>query len=127
MPTRYLPDTNILSAYLKQERSVGFRLREVDFYLSSVVLGELYRWAFLSRKAERLAAVRAIAGVAPMIGIDEITSERYGRLTADLLIGGKLVSGNDMWIAAQALRHDLTVATRDSDFDRIPNLEIEQW
>lgn len=123
----YLPDTNILSAYLKQERIVRLRLPEVDFYLSAVVLGELYRWAFLSRSPERLEDVRGFAALAQILPIDHPTIERYGRITADAFQNGTPVSGNDFWIAAQALRHNLTLVTRDGDYSRIPGLMLERW
>ncbi len=127
MALAYLPDTNILSAYIKGERSVGLRLREADYFISSVVLGELYEWAFKSPRPERLKAVRAIVEIAPILVVDEITSERYGRIVVDLLKMGHLISGDDLWIAAQASQYDLIIATRDSDFHRIPNIRLEQW
>lgn len=127
MAPAYLPDTNILSAYIKGERSVRLRLREVDYFLSSVVLGELYEWAFKSSRPERLKAVRDIVQIVPILVVDEITSERYGRISANLLATGSLISGDDLWIAAQALQHNLIIATRDGDFHRVPNLTLEQW
>ncbi len=128
MSLRHLPDTNILSAYLKRERAVVHRFREIDYYLSSIVLGELYTWAFMSaRKAERLSDVRIIAQTAQIVGVDEITSEFYGRLVMELEQSGSGVSKNDLWIAAQALQHNLTIVTRDSDFDRVPSVNVERW
>ena len=34
---------------------------------------------------------------------------------------------NDIWIAAQAIRNDYTLITRDSDFDRVPGLKLLKW
>ena len=34
------------------------------------------------------------------------------------------MSDNDLWIAATALRHGLTVISRDKAFDRIPDLKL---
>lgn len=127
MAERYLPDTNILSAHLQGDRTIKLRLREVDYNLSDIVLGELYRWAFLSRKSERLDGVRRLAVIAQAVSIDSAVIERYGRITADAIISGNPVSGNDFWIAAQALRYDLIVVTRDGDFSRIENLKVERW
>ena len=34
------------------------------------------------------------------------------------------MSDNDTWIAATALRHDLTLISRDKAFDRVPDLKL---
>jgi predicted nucleic acid-binding protein len=34
---------------------------------------------------------------------------------------------NDLWIAATALRHNLTLITYDAHFDRIPHVTKERW
>jgi predicted nucleic acid-binding protein len=127
MVDRYLPDTNILSAYLKQDRAVRLRLPEVDYFLSIIVLGELYRWAFLSRSSEPLETVRGLAEITQIVPVDHSVTERYGRITADAVMSGASVSSNDFWIAAQALRYDLTIVTRDGDFGRIPGLKLVRW
>lgn len=56
-----------------------------------------------------------------------ITGERYGLIFAELTRQGKLIPTNDIWIAALALQHDYILATRDSDFSRIPGLKVERW
>ncbi len=127
MPLGYLPDTNIFTAYLKRERAIVLHLSEVDFYLSSIVLGELYRWGFETQKPELLNLTRSLVKVLELVGIDEITSERCGRMSADRVAKGTLVSNNDLWIAALASRYDLIIVTRDRDFGRIPGLNIERW
>jgi tRNA(fMet)-specific endonuclease VapC len=42
---------------------------------------------------------------------------------------GQKIRDNDIWIAAHALQHNLTVVTRDSDFDRLVELgvTVEKW
>lgn len=40
---------------------------------------------------------------------------------------GKQIGGMDALIAATAMEWDLTVATRDGDYDRIPGLKVEHW
>jgi tRNA(fMet)-specific endonuclease VapC len=37
------------------------------------------------------------------------------------------VPENDIWIAALALQHDLTLATRDIHFEAVEGLKIEMW
>ena len=50
------------------------------------------------------------------------TAERYARLFVQLKRAGTPVPDIDLWIAALALEHDLTLITRDRHFERIPQL-----
>lgn len=127
MNRRYLLDTNILSAAFKRDRSVLQRISEAEYYLSSVVLGELYEWALWpSSHAQRLDWLRHLTS-GPVVKVDTVTSERFGRLSGLLKQRGIGCGDNDLWIASQALQHNLVVVTRDSDFDGIPDLMLERW
>jgi tRNA(fMet)-specific endonuclease VapC len=50
------------------------------------------------------------------------TADHYARLFVQLKRAGTPVPDNDLWIAALALEHDLTLITRDRHFKRIPQL-----
>jgi tRNA(fMet)-specific endonuclease VapC len=50
------------------------------------------------------------------------TAEHYARLFVQLKRAGTPIPDNDLWIAALALEHDLTVVTRDQHFQHIPQL-----
>lgn len=50
------------------------------------------------------------------------TAEHYARLFVQLKRAGTPVPDNDIWIAAQALEHDLILITRDQHFRHIPQL-----
>lgn len=125
----YLPDTNILSAALDNDRHVVRMIRSADaVFLSSIVLGELLYGAQYSTKVrENMAAVRRIQNSFAIIDCDAGTAERYGELKTKLRRAGTPIPENDLWIAAQALQHGLTVATRDSDFRLVPGLQTVDW
>ena len=40
---------------------------------------------------------------------------------------GQPIPENDIWIAAIAQQHDLTLVTKDVHFDAIDRLKIEKW
>lgn len=40
---------------------------------------------------------------------------------------GKPLPINDVWIAASAIQHDLTLVTRDKHFNEISNLKVKSW
>jgi tRNA(fMet)-specific endonuclease VapC len=50
------------------------------------------------------------------------TAEQYARLFVQMRRAGTPIPDNDMWIAALAVEHDLTLITRDEHFERIPQL-----
>ena len=47
---------------------------------------------------------------------------RYAELKLQLKKQGTPIPINDVWIAALVLQHRATLFTRDSDFERIPQL-----
>lgn len=53
---------------------------------------------------------------------DEETANRYAELKLQLKKQGTPIPLNDVWIAALVLQHHATLFTRDSDFERIPQL-----
>jgi tRNA(fMet)-specific endonuclease VapC len=125
---QFLLDTNIVSAYLKREKSITLRISEIDYFLSPIVVGELYKWAFGSpRKADLLATVRHFISLSEIRRIDEATTERYGIIAADLEARGQPIPDNDLWIAAQAMRYNLILATRDDHFTHVEGLDYEMW
>ena len=60
----------------------------------------------------------------PVLGLDERTALAYAALRRSLRASGRLMSDNDLWIASTALRHGLTLISRDRAFDRVPNLKL---
>jgi len=61
-----------------------------------------------------------------VLNVDFEISRRYGRIRRDLRLQGRLLADNDLWIAATALAHDLTLVTRDKHFERVPGLKLYQ-
>ena len=55
---------------------------------------------------------------------DTETARQYGRIKVELRRKGRPIPENDMWIAAVALQHGLTLATRDAHFDAIDGLTV---
>ncbi|MBL8924341.1 MAG: type II toxin-antitoxin system VapC family toxin [Myxococcaceae bacterium] len=53
---------------------------------------------------------------------DEDTTVRYAELKLQLKRQGTPIPINDVWIAALVLQHGATLFTRDTDFERIPQL-----
>jgi tRNA(fMet)-specific endonuclease VapC len=93
------------------------------------VLGELYFGAAKSdRPSQNAARIDDFTGSSGIvIGIDGETARLYGSIKAELKRQGKPVPENDIWIAASARQHGLTLVTRDRHFQHIRDLLIEVW
>jgi len=40
---------------------------------------------------------------------------------------GRPIPENDIWIAAIAFQHDLTLVSRDEHFEEVEDLKLEKW
>jgi predicted nucleic acid-binding protein len=117
----FLVDTDALSALSKRRRdpNVGAwfaRRRDGELFLSVVSVGEIERGIALRRAAEPEFAARLAAWLDQILAVhgdrvlafDLAAARRWGALCAAL---GR--AGADLQIAATALEHGLTVATRN--------------
>lgn len=124
-----LLDTNILIGILAKDEAILSRLVKTEaVFLPSIALGELYFGAFKSahpddnaERIDRLAASTAI------LYCDGTTALHYGRIKTSLRAKGRPIPENDIWIAAIAQQHSLTVVSRDLHFGEIENLSVEEW
>jgi tRNA(fMet)-specific endonuclease VapC len=128
----FLLDTNICSAHLK--RPAGLMHRFVQhaggLCISTIVLGELYTWAYNRKNwAEAIQRIEddLLADVI-VLDFDSACALEFGRVRAELLQAGMSVSRLDLLIASVALVHNLTLVTNNTaDFQNIPNLRLEDW
>ncbi len=145
----YLLDTNHCSYIIQGQSEVLSRLAQLgDSSISTCVIarGELIFMAQRSeRTSENLVRVQAFLSGMVVYPLDDGTADIYGDLKASILeqfgpkerrekrrtkIEALGVSDNDLWIAAVALQHSLTIVSSDSDFKRISEareLQLETW
>jgi predicted nucleic acid-binding protein len=125
---RLLIDTNRYADMDAGDLEVIQRFESADeLWLPLIVLGELYAGFELGDRKEQNEEQlgefldQSYAGV---LYPDEGTAHRYGEVFALLRRRGTPIPTNDMWIAALALQHDLTLDTRDVHFERVPGLRL---
>ena len=125
----YLLDTNIIIALFAQEASIQEYLRQATaVFSSSIVLGELYYGAERSiHVAENIQRINEFASTTGVIGCNQETARQYGRIKNALRAKGRPIPDNDIWIAAQALQHQLTLVARDDHFQEIDAISLERW
>jgi tRNA(fMet)-specific endonuclease VapC len=129
MSGKYLLDTNVIIALLADDASVKEHLGQADeIFISSIAIGELCFGAHKSaRVADNLARIDAFAADNVVLGCDTETARAYGTIKHGLKIKGCPIPENDIWIAAIALQHDLTLISRDGHFTGIESLNVEAW
>jgi predicted nucleic acid-binding protein len=123
----YLVDANVLSEPTKQSadsRVVAWlEANESDLIVDSIIIGEL-RIGILAlprgRKRDRLEQwYETVVETIECLPWDATVSRRWAALVVELKRKGQTVSLLDGMMAATALQHDLTVATRNiHDFKR---------
>jgi tRNA(fMet)-specific endonuclease VapC len=59
-----------------------------------------------------------------LLFLDTETARVYGEVSLALRNQGTPIPTNDIWIAALALQHDLTLDTRDGHFQHVPGLKF---
>ena len=144
----YLLDTNHCSAIILGEPSVIRRVTEVEMNVATCVIvqGELiYMMEKSAQKETNLARLAEFLEDIRIYRITEDTATHYGQLKAELFnqfapkekskrrktkITDLGFGENDLWIAAVALQHNLTIVSGDSDFERmqqVRTLSLESW
>jgi tRNA(fMet)-specific endonuclease VapC len=127
----FLLDMDICSAYLKNDPLVVGKvmLHFGGLSISVVTVGELLTWALRANApARRLQVVRKFLNGAVIAEINLAMAERFGELRAKLLDQGKPVDEMDLFNAACALVHNLTLVTHNvQDYANIPGLSVVDW
>jgi len=125
---RLLLDTNRYDDLNRGDPAVVERVSSAtEVWIPLIVLGEL-RAGFLkgSRRTLNETLLSRFLGK-PQVDVllpTKETSEYYAQFFVALRKLGKPIPTNDMWIAAQALQHNLTLDTRDKHFKHVPQLKI---
>jgi len=127
----FLLDTDICSAYLKNEPVVVGRvmLHYGSLHLSVITVGELLTWALRANAPpDRLKGVQDLLKGAILLEVTLPIAEKFGEVRARLLDQGITVGEMDLLNGASALVHGLTMATHNvQDYANIPGLTIDDW
>ena len=100
-----------------------------DLFLSVVVVAELrYGADHSARCRPNHSRIDALIAEIEPLDFDLRAAATYGRVRAQLEVGGTPIGPNDMLIAAHALSRGLTVVTDNAAaFRRVKGLEVENW
>jgi len=132
----YLLDTNHWT-YLQSRHPVVLahiqRLpEEATLYMPVIAQAELLAGVELAtskRHRQKLLTLyqQVIAEATDILFITTEVAQQFAKIFADLRRRGRPIDTNDIWIAAIALVHDLTVVTSDEHFGYVRGLRVEDW
>ena len=134
MPT-YLLDTSIFSCLIAEDHRVENRLAALSpsdrIVICPIVRGEiqygLERMPEGKRKQDLTNKVVHLLAATPCTSIPSPAGDRYGRIKRQAELQGTPLDENDLWIAATALALGAVLVSADSDFQRLPELQVENW
>ncbi len=130
-----LIDASVLMAWERGRVAVDehVRGREDDTLLLSVItvselLHGVHRAQTPLQKARRSAFVEAVVDRFPLLPVDLPSARMHAEIWAGLSASGRMIGAHDLWLAAAALAHGLSLVTANvREFSRVPGLQVEVW
>jgi|SRR5688572_9960742 tRNA(fMet)-specific endonuclease VapC len=130
---RFMLDTDTCSYIMKRSHSLLLkRLQSVpvgDVCMSVVTKAELLYGVEVSpRRSQDAAALAAFLPYVEAVALGEDAALHYAEIRADLKRRGVMIGANDLFIAAHARASGLTLVTNNTaEFERVPDLRLENW
>lgn len=129
MPGETALDTSIAIRYLNGDPAVVERVVALPTtVLPLPVVGELLFGAENSaRPLQNLTRYLQFIEACVVASMERETARSYSQTRLRLKRQGRPIPENDLWIAAQCLEHNWTLATNDEHFSYVNDLLVEQW
>lgn len=132
MTPRYLLDTNVVSALLRDPHgpvTTHITRAGEDRVATSIVVACELRYGVAKKGAAHLAGrLEAVLGAMNVLPLEPDADVHYGRLRAALEVRGRVIGANDMLLAAHALALDAVLVTDNlREFKRVPGLAVRNW
>ncbi|MBD2388567.1 type II toxin-antitoxin system VapC family toxin [Cylindrospermum sp. FACHB-282] len=129
----YLLDTCVVSDFVKGEQNTLNRLKSVspaDIFISSLTLMEVkYGLAINPEKAVKIQPIIETFLISiTILPFSSQEAEQSAQIRSILKISGSPIGAYDVLIAATAISHNhILVTSNVREFQRVPNLQIENW
>jgi tRNA(fMet)-specific endonuclease VapC len=130
---KYMLDTNICIGLIRRKpKALIERLVACspgDVCVSSIAVAELVHGAKKSSQtAQNTSALEGFLIPLNVKDFDQSAATAYGEIRVALEKQGNIIGSMDMLIAAHALSLEVILVTNNtSEFQRIPNLKLEDW
>jgi tRNA(fMet)-specific endonuclease VapC len=127
MSGRALLDTNaVIALFAGEPELVEAIANKTAVFLCVPVLGELRYGALASARVEQnLARLDGFAKAVAVLPCDNECVVFYSAVKFGLRKKGRPIPENDVWIAAIARQHRLSLISRDAHFQEVDELDLE--
>jgi tRNA(fMet)-specific endonuclease VapC len=131
----YLLDTNAFSDLMRKHAKLDARMASLSqaerVVICTIVCGEI-RFGLeqlpQGRRRQDLENQAApLLAIIPCESIPEAAGDHYARIKLTRQRKGLTLDENDLWIAATAVALDAVLVSRDSDFQQIEGLKVDDW
>lgn len=124
-----LIDTSVLIDAERDSRVLAQLPQGAQHAISAITVSELLHGAHRAGsdrvRIRRQAVVEALLAAIEQLPITSRIARMHAQIWANLQAEGKIIGAHDLWIAATALAHGLTLATANTgEFERVPALEL---
>ncbi|MBE9236010.1 type II toxin-antitoxin system VapC family toxin [Anabaena aphanizomenioides LEGE 00250] len=129
----YLLDTNIVSAIIKENPKANNRLKMLNrqneqVFISAMTYYEIERGLLAVKAVRKVSDFENWVKKYQVLLLDDMAIfKKASEIYADLKQRGLPIQDADIFIAATAIIHDLTLVSHDSDLSRITGLKLENW
>ncbi|MBI4530950.1 MAG: type II toxin-antitoxin system VapC family toxin [Candidatus Latescibacteria bacterium] len=128
-------DTTIFSDLMREHPKIDIRLANLPstdrVVICSVVRGEIRygieRLPQGKRQQELEAKAAKLFGILPCEPVPEAAGNHYAKIKLTRQQKGLALDENDLWIVATTLALGAVLISRDSDFQHIEGLTVEDW
>lgn len=131
----FLLDTNCFSDLMRKHPMALARLALVSptnrVVVCSIVRGEILhgieRQSQGRRRQELASQAASLFATIPCEPVPEAAGDHYASVKLRCQRKGLSMDENDLWVAATALALGAVLVSRDSDFQKVGGLTIEDW
>ena len=129
----YMLDTDISSYIMKRSHDAVLKklgtVAVADVCISVITKAELLYGVEVSpRRQQDQAALDSYLRYVEVMDYTDQVALDYAQIRAHLKMQGTMIGANDLLIAAHARSLGLTLVTNNTrEFERVPNLKIENW
>ncbi len=129
---KYLIDTCTISYYSKDVETVVEKFRQnspQNMAISVISLFEIEHGMLKNPTKQRVRVIQtAFINEVSVMDINAEIAKEAASIHTKLVLAGRSIQLQDIFIAATALAHDLILVTSNlRDFERIDGLKIEDW
>ncbi|MEO0059425.1 MAG: hypothetical protein RLZZ312_1072 [Bacteroidota bacterium] len=125
----HIIDSNVIIDFFRnKENKLIDLMNKEQVSVSVIVVGELIYGAENSPQIKKhVNQVESLLANMIVIDIDLDTAKIYAKIRSELKKSGKPIPENDIWIAATAIKNNLTLITNDRHFDFIKVLKCKEF